>query len=195
MNIQTPVPTVYGSWQEKFGEIWSRVLERLDGAHAGVIEEVRLPKTHPVDLPTVFLKKDGSLEVLRFLRDECGFSFLTDYTATDESSGESTGETSEDKRFHLVIHLMNPADKARLRLKIRIGEKESMPTLIDLWPGANWAEREIFDMFGILFEGHPDLRRILMDVRWEGHPLRKDYPLRGYQVFLTPEPIDPELFK
>ena len=85
--------------------------------------------------------------------------------------------------------------KARIRVKIKIAEDESVPTLIPLWEGANWAEREIFDMFGIHFEGHPDLRRILMDQRWEGHPLRKDYPLRGYQVFLTPEPLDPELLK
>jgi NADH-quinone oxidoreductase subunit C len=187
MNVQTPVSTLYGSWGQKFGEVWSQTLQSLSSAHGAAVEEVWLPESHPVDIPTVFLRKSGALEALKFLRDDCAFSFLTDYTASDEEG--------EEKRFHLVIHLMNPVNKARIRLKIRIADQESMPTLIDLWPGANWAEREIFDMFGVRFEGHPDLRRILMDVRWEGHPLRKDYPLRGYQVFLTPEPIDPELFK
>lgn len=90
---------------------------------------------------------------------------------------------------------MNPESKCRVRVKVKIAENEKFNTLIPLWEGANWAEREIYDMFGIHFEGHPDLRRILMDMRWEGHPLRKDYPLRGYQVFLTPEPLDPELLK
>ena len=70
-----------------------------------------------------------------------------------------------------------------------------MPTLIPLWQGANWAEREIFDMFGVRFQDHPDLRRILMDLRWEGHPLRKDYPVRGHQIFPTPEPIDTKLLE
>lgn len=191
MNIQTPVATIYGSWSEKYKEIWAQTLEKLNTAHGPALEEVLLPGTHAVDIPTAFLKKSGAPAALRFLRDDCGFSFLTDYTASDEKGDENPPE----KRFHLIVHLMNPADKARIRLKIRLAENESMPTLLDLWPGANWAEREIFDMFGVHFEGHPDLRRILMDVRWEGHPLRKDYPLRGYQVFLTPEPIDPELFK
>ncbi|NDG84955.1 MAG: NADH-quinone oxidoreductase subunit C, partial [Proteobacteria bacterium] len=117
---------------------------------------------------------------------DLGYSFLTDYTASDEGG---------DPRFQLVFHLMSLQTKARVRIKVRVRENETVDTLIPLWEGANWAEREIFDMFGILFAGHPDLRRILMDVRWEGHPLRKDYPLRGYQVFLTPEPLDPELFK
>lgn len=193
MNIRTPVPTIYGGWIEKFGEIWSQSLRKLNEHHASALEEVLLPETHPVDVPTVFLKKAGAVVALRFPRDECGYSFLTDYTASDE--GGEGAEAPGDKRFHLIAHLMNPSSKARIRIKIRLGETETMPTLIDLWPGANWAEREIFDMFGVRFEGHPDLRRILMDVRWEGHPLRKDYPLRGYQIFLTPEPIDPELLK
>jgi len=186
MNIQKPVPTIYGNWQEKFSAQWSAVIQDLKTGFAEAIEEVLLPESHPVDIPTAFVAKNRAHDLLKQLKEAHGFSFLTDYTASDEG---------EEKRFHLIIHLMSPQTKARMRLKIRLGENETMSTLIPLWEGANWAEREIFDMFGIRFEGHPDLRRILMDVRWEGHPLRKDYPLRGYQVFLTPEPIDPELFK
>jgi len=186
MNIQKGVPTIYGNWKEKHGAEWATIIDALKANHEGAIEEVLLPETHRVDIPTVFLKKESALSILKVLKENHGMSFLTDYTASDEG---------EDPRFHLIIHLMNVQTKARMRFKIRIAENETLPTLIPIWEGANWAEREIFDMFGIRFEGHPDLRRILMDVRWEGHPLRKDYPLRGYQVFLTPEPIDPELFK
>ncbi len=186
MNIQKPVSSIYGNWKEKFSSQWASVLEALKNQFPEAIEEVLLPESHPVDIPTFFVSKAGSLAVLRELKEVHGFSFLTDYTASDEGG---------QKRFHLIIHLMNLSSKARIRMKIQLSEQETFPTLIPLWEGANWAEREIFDMFGIRFDGHPDLRRILMDVRWEGHPLRKDYPLRGYQVFLTPEPIDPELFK
>jgi NADH-quinone oxidoreductase subunit C len=186
MNIQNPVPTLYGDWKEKFSLQWNAIISDLKAKFPDALESILLPETHPVDIPTLFLKKENALEVLRHLKDAQGLGFLTDYTASDEG---------EEKRFHLIVHLMSAQTKVRLRLKVRLGENETMPTLIPIWEGANWAEREIFDMFGIRFDGHPDLRRILMDVRWEGHPLRKDYPLRGYQVFLTPEPIDPELFK
>jgi len=185
MNIQTPVATIYGNWKEKYGSVWAEVIEQLRTGQAEGLEEIHLPETHPVDVPVVFVKKSSAHAALAFLKDR-GFSFLTDYTASDEGG---------EPRFLLIVNLMHLASKARLRVKVRIAENETFPTLIPLWEGANWAEREIYDMFGIRFDGHPDLRRILMDVRWEGHPLRKDYPLRGYQVFLTPEPLDPELFK
>ena len=127
------------------------------------------------------------------LKNNYHYTFLTDLTATDEQEDEKSASTNI--RFHLVFHLMNVENRARIRIKIKLKENESISTFIHLWPGANWAEREVFDMFGIRFDEHPDLRRILMDMRWEGHPLRKDYPLRGYQIFLTPEPLDPELLK
>lgn len=186
MNVLTPISTNWGYFNEKYGALWEQQLESLKAEFGDAIEEVLKPGVDKTDLPIVFVKKASAHSVLQTLKEKYNYSFLTDYTATDEES---------DPRFHLVLHLMNPDNKARIRVKIRLSENEKFPTLIPLWPGANWAEREIFDMFGVQFEGHPDLRRILMDVRWEGHPLRKDYPLRGYQVFLTPEPIDPELLK
>ena len=186
MNVQNPIPTIYGGWNEKFGTQWASFVEHLKSAHAESLIEIHLPESTPVDIPTAFIKKAGAHAVLKSLKEDLGYSFLTDYTASDEG-GEA--------RFHVILHLMSLQTKARVRVKFAVSEGETIPTLIPLWEGANWAEREIFDMFGIRFEGHPDLRRIIMDVRFEGHPLRKDYPLRGYQVFLTPEPIDPELFK
>ena len=110
------------------------------------------------------------------MKSEPGFEygFLSDLTATDEEIAP---------RFEMVYNLFSTRHKWRIRLKVRVREDEEVPTAIPVWPGANWAEREVWDMYGIRFKGHPDLRRILMDERWEGHPLRKDYPLRGYQIF------------
>lgn len=193
MDIRNPVPTIYGYFQEKYGAIWTEQVTKLKETYGESLEKVLMPVESPVDMPTLFIKKDKALEFLTDLKNNYHYTFLTDFTATDEL-GDEENEQSKT-RFFLVYHLMNLENKARIRIKIRLLENESMPTSIPLWPGTNWAEREIFDMFGILFDGHPDLRRILMDMRWEGHPLRKDYPLRGYQIFLTPEPLDPELLK
>lgn len=186
MDVNQPIPTVYGYFNEKFGAIWAQQVEAIKAEFSEAIEQVWMPGVERVDIPTIIAKKDSILEVLTSLKEKHGYNFLTDLTATDEE---------EAPRFFVVYHLMNTENKSRIRIKVRLDESEKISTAITLWPGANWAEREVFDMFGILFEGHPDLRRILMDQRWEGHPLRKDYPLRGYQIFLTPEPIDPELLK
>ena len=186
MDINTRIETNYGYFLEKFGAIWDQQIEEVKQAFGEKIESIEKPGIDKTDLPILFVQKSAFLELLKFLKEQQGYSFLTDYTASDEEVAP---------RFHLIVHLMNPSNRARIRIKTKLPENETIPTLIHLWEGANWAEREIFDMFGIQFEGHPDLRRILMDMRWEGHPLRKDYPLRGYQVFITPEPLDPELLK
>ena len=186
MNVQTPIPSNYGYFFEKYVAQWDQVAEALKAEFGEAIEEVLKIGADKVDMLTILVKKDSAHAVLEKLKDQHQFSFLTDFTATDEET---------DPRFRLVFHLMNLETRCRVRVKVKLSENEKIATFIPLWAGANWAEREIFDMFGVHFEGHPDLRRILMDVRWEGHPLRKDYPLRGYQVFLNPEPIDPELLK
>jgi len=193
MDIRHPVPTIYGYFHEKYSALWIEQVQKLKETFSDSIEEVLLPVESPVDMPTLFIKKEKAMALLEELKSKYQYSFLTDYTAIDEWSAEESAPSGN--RFHLVFHLMNMENKSRIRVKVKLKENEAFPTVIPLWAGANWAEREIFDMFGIWFEGHPDLRRILMDMRWEGHPLRKDYPLRGYQIFLTPEALDPELLK
>ncbi len=89
-------------------------------------------------------------------------------------------------RFEVVYHLYSIIKKHRLRLKIKAAEGETVPSVTSVWLGANWPEREVYDMFGIVFEGHPGLKRIYLPEDWEGFPLRKDYPLRGYKDRYNP---------
>jgi NADH/F420H2 dehydrogenase subunit C len=191
MDIRTPVPTIYGDWLAKFGEAWKSQAEQLRQKLGAAIEEVRMPPEYPTDVPIVYAAKDRVIDVLRFLKTEAGFeyAFLSDLTATDEY------ETGAEKRFEVVYQLSSIARGWRIRVKARVRDGESLPTAVPLWEAANWAEREVWDMFGIRFEGHPDLRRILMDPRWVGHPLRKDYPIRGYQVFPDPIPVEEKLLE
>jgi len=109
------------------------------------------------------------LEIARYSRDEEKFDLLEDYTAVDWPRRE--------KRFDLVAQLYSFTHNTRLRLKIPLGVEERPSTLVPVWPAANWLEREIFDLFGITFHGHPNLKRILLPDEWQGHPLRKDYDI------------------
>lgn len=113
-------------------------------------------------------------EFADFLRSDaaCRFSSLVDITAVDHPTRE--------KRFDVVYHFLSMYQNHRIRVKIAVGEEDMVPSLVDVFPSANWFEREVFDMFGILFSGHPDLRRILTDYGFRGHPLRKDFPTTGY---------------
>jgi NADH-quinone oxidoreductase subunit C len=117
----------------------------------------------------------GQLEALvEFLRTDsaCRFSSLVDITAVDHP------ERAE--RFDVVYHFLSMYQNHRIRLKLAVSEDEMVPSLVTIHPSANWFEREVFDMFGILFSGHPDLRRILTDYGFRGFPLRKDFPTTGY---------------
>ena len=111
---------------------------------------------------------------VEFLRSDsaCRFSSLVDITAVDYPERE--------KRFDVVYHFLSMYQNHRIRLRLAIGEADMVPSLIEVHPSANWFEREVFDMFGILFSGHPDLRRILTDYGFRGFPLRKDFPTTGY---------------
>jgi len=135
------------------------------------------------DMPTIYVKREDLLEVCRALRDhrDLQFSFLVEVTAVDLLPAAP--------RFEVVYHLVclgeayarggAAAPVRRLRVKVRVGDEDpQVPSVTGVWPGANWPEREVFDLFGITFEDHPDLRRILTADDWEGYPLRKDYPVQ-----------------
>src|SRR5262249_40971727 len=114
------------------------------------------------------------VKVMTFLRDDerCQFWSMIDVTAVDWPERE--------RRFDVVYHLPSPEQNQRIRVKVQVEESQAVASIIGVFPGANWHERETYDLYGILFEGHPDLRRLLTDYGFEGHPLRKDFPLTGF---------------
>ena len=131
---------------------------------------------------TITVRKEGIYELMAFLKSdsELAYNFLADVTAVDYSLMEDVLMKHDYARFTVVYHLLSTDRKERLRVKVPVHEKElSIPSMTSIWKVANWLERETYDMFGITFEDHPDLRRILMPDDYEGYPLRKDYPLRG----------------
>jgi NADH-quinone oxidoreductase subunit C len=133
---------------------------------------------------TVIVHVSRLLDVAAYLRDapEARFDVCSDVTASDWPP--------RPQRFDVVYCLYSVALRHRVRLKVRTAESESVPSVTAVWPAANWLEREVFDMFGIRFDGHPDLRRILMPEDWQGHPERKDYPLEGPGELLMESPMD-----
>ena len=123
---------------------------------------------------TVLAEPKSIVQVVTFLRDDprCQFWSIIDITAVDWPSRE--------KRFDVVYHLLSPRLNQRIRIKAETDEATPVPSIIDVFPGADWFEREAYDLYGVLFTGHPDMRRILTDYGFEGHPLRKDFPLTGF---------------
>ena len=123
---------------------------------------------------TVTVVREHIVQVLKHLRDDarCQFSVLIDICGADYPE--------RPKRFEIIYHLLSPKQNQRIRLKTQTDENTAVPSVISIFPAANWFEREAFDFYGILFSGHPDLRRILTDYGSQGHPLRKDFPLTGY---------------
>ena len=114
------------------------------------------------------------IELLKYLRDNgaCQFTTLVDVCGVDYPGRE--------KRFEVVYHLLSMRQNQRVRVTLSVAEDEIAPSCVDLFPAADWFEREVFDMYGVMFSGHPDLRRILTDYGFRGHPLRKDFPTTGY---------------
>jgi len=125
---------------------------------------------------TLVVRKESLKEILTFLKQAPGpgYEVLMDLTGVDYLQPEM--------HTQVVYWLHNPTTFERLRIKVIAKREEALPSVIDLWEGANWYERELFDMFGVHFEGHPDLKRILMPDDWKGHPMRRDYPLTEESV-------------
>ena len=142
--------------------------ERLTSALGASI----LSATQATGELTVVVRRDDSLAVLQHLRDIESFSTFIDVCGADYPE--------RGERFEVVYHLLSMSKNVRIRVKVTTDEDTPVASAFGLWPAADWFEREAFDMYGILFSGHPDLRRILTDYGFHGHPLRKDFPLTGY---------------
>jgi NADH-quinone oxidoreductase subunit C len=123
---------------------------------------------------TLNVERERWLDVARHLRDDpaCLFVNIIDVTAADYPQRE--------KRFDVVLHLQSPKHNRRIRVKTQTDEETPVASLTGLFPGADWFERETYDLFGVVFSGHPDLRRIMTDYGFDGHPLRKDFPMTGF---------------
>jgi NADH-quinone oxidoreductase subunit C len=123
---------------------------------------------------TVRVAAEDVVKAAAFLRDDpkCRFVSIIDICGADYPYRQ--------QRFDVVYHLLSPTQNLRIRLKVHADEETIVPSVTGVWPGADWYERETYDLYGVLFSGHPDLRRILTDYGFEGHPLRKDFPLTGF---------------
>jgi NADH-quinone oxidoreductase subunit C len=142
----------------------------IEGALPGAVTGNRVA----VGELTVSANAADIVKVVTFLRDDprCQFVAITDVTAVDWPSRE--------RRFDIVYHFLSPTKNVRVRVKVETDEVTPVPSIISVFPGADWFERETYDLYGVLFTGHPDLRRLLTDYGFEGHPLRKDFPLTGF---------------
>jgi len=147
-------------------------LARLLAWNAGAVEGAKFDR----DELTIVVKRSAIREACAILRDdsELQFNFLADITAVDWYPNEP--------RFDVVYGLLSIPRHKRLRLKVKLsGDDPNLESITSVWPSANFFEREVYDLFGVRFSGHPNLRRIMMPEDWEGHPLRKDYPVEGYR--------------
>ena len=149
-------------------KVVERLRERFGGAILG--EEVSC------DQVSLYVEREALPEIMRFLHDELDFKHLADLCGVDYLGWK--GKRKKPARFEVVYNLYSLSRKELLRIKVPVPEEDArVPSVTSIWRVANWFERECYDMFGIRFEGHPDLRRLLMPEDWAGHPLRKDHPL------------------
>lgn len=147
-------------------------LARLQAWNPAVIQEGKFDR----DEMSIYIERSAIREACALLRDNpaCPFNFLSDVTCVDWYPSEP--------RFEVIYHLLSIPQKERVRLKVRLsGDTPVVESITSVWPAANFFEREVYDLFGVRFTGHPYLRRIQMPENWEGHPLRKDYPVEGYR--------------
>jgi NADH-quinone oxidoreductase subunit C len=151
---------------DKLEELGTHIKDALPGAVAGF--------ALANDELTVTANAADIVKVATFLRDDpgCQFVCFIDVTAIDWPERE--------QRFDVVYHFLSPVKNARVRVKIQTDEETPVPSIFGVYPGADWFEREAYDLYGVLFTGHPDMRRLLTDYGFEGHPLRKDFPLTGF---------------
>ncbi|GBC94039.1 NADH-quinone oxidoreductase subunit C [bacterium HR15] len=141
----------------------------------------------------IYIRPEYLLRVCQLLRDDpdLNYLYISDVMGIDWLPKWQAGE--KPKRFEVVYNLYSPVSFQRIFLKVRVNEGESVPSVTPIWEGANYPEREVYDMFGIPFEGHPNLKRILMPDDWVGHPLRKDFPLGGEEIPFAQQTMGPAI--
>ncbi len=141
----------------------------------------------------IYIRPEYLLPVCQLLRDDpdLNYLYISDVMGIDWLPKWQAGE--KPKRFEVVYNLYSPVSFQRIFLKVRVNEGERVPSVTPIWEGANYPEREVYDMFGIEFEGHPNLKRILMPDDWVGHPLRKDYPLGGEEIPFAQQTMGPAI--
>jgi NADH-quinone oxidoreductase subunit C len=149
-------------------------LEALGQTIVGALAGAAIDHKVAFNQLAVTVHAEKIVDVIRFLCDDptCRFVNLTDITAVDYPGRE--------KRFDVIYHLLSPILNTRIRLRAEAGEETQVPSIIGVFPGADWFERETYDLYGVIFTGHPDMRRLLTDYGFDGHPLRKDFPLTGF---------------
>ena len=153
----------------------SRLLAQLQQTHPAWITEI----TEAYGEVTAIVPRAHIVDVCSYLKtsSDGAFNFLSDICGADRG-------VEEEPRFEVNYHLFSISKHHRVRLKVLLNEEDAhVPTVTGVWRTANWHERETFDLFGVVFDGHPDLRRILLPDDWQGHALRKDFPLRGYEPY------------
>ena len=163
------------SSQPKKDQAPSQIAAALQSDHAEWVSEV----TNALGETTIVVPREHIVAVCQFLKspDNFAFDFLADLCGSDRGP-------EEEPRFEVNYHLFSTTRHYRVRLKVLLNEDDvHIPTVTGVWRTANWHERETYDLVGVIFDGHPDLRRILLPDDWQGHALRKDFPLRGYEPY------------
>ena len=148
----------------------------VEGLRATFGEQIRTA-VKGIDCDVVVVAREALVDACHYLKNSHGYEQLMDLCGVDMQ--EHPAHVENEPRFEVVYNILSIANNRRIRLKVRVDERDLVDSVTEVWPTANWFEREAFDMYGIIFNHHPDLRRILTDYGFEGHPLRKDFPLVG----------------
>jgi len=157
-------------------------LTGLQEQFGGLVQSI----SEGIDCPVVVVDRKSIVDVCQYLKDEQGYEMLIDLCGVDMS--EYPGFVDGDARFEVVYNLLSIQHNKRLRVKVLLAERELISSVVEVWPTVNWFEREAFEMYGIIFNHHPDLRRLLTDYGFEGHPMLKDFPLTGRaEIFFDEE--------
>jgi NADH-quinone oxidoreductase subunit C len=168
-----PAERPYGGWFDEFADDFAEALAER-GVPAGAVQQITIDRGEI----TFYVQREHILDLCRTLRDDEGLR----YELCSSISGVDYGETVA-QRLHVVYHLTSMTYRRRIRLEVALDvDDPHLPSVVEVYPTADWHERECWDMFGVIFDGHPALTRILMPDDWEGHPQRKDYPLGGIPV-------------